>query len=237
MAVVRERNADGFKVIVCCSFSHRADASEIEALKQRVMACEDVLNSLEVSGAFDFVIEARIADLAAYSLKRKAYADPLARLVDRFEASFVCREFVRDEGHAPPCFWVPTSGGLRRIESPAIDKVTSEGDYCRLHSAGNSYLMHGTMTAILEKLDPNEFLHIHRSTIVRCAFVDRLIHQPHRWFALLQDGSQHRISKSHVGEVLRCLKGDSSKLVDDSSKLRQFNEPAYRIEEQEMQRG
>ena len=217
MSAIRIADADGIQVVVCCSFNHRADLAEIEALKQRVIACEHVRHSMEVSGAFDFMIDAVIEDLPTYNAKRKSYAEDLAKLVERFEASFVCRRFIRADVEEEDSFWIPSSGGLRRIDVSAIDKVTSEGDYVRIHHDGQSSLMHGTMGKVLDKLDPAEFLHIHRTMIVRCGFIDRLTHQPHRWFAELADGSRQRISKGHVAHVLRSVKGDSATPVNGSA--------------------
>lgn len=52
-----------------------------------------------------------------------------------------------------------------------IDWVEAASNYVRLHAAGQEYLLRETMTALEVKLDPSQFVRIHRSTIVR---IDRI---------------------------------------------------------------
>ncbi|WP_309612339.1 LytTR family DNA-binding domain-containing protein [Sphingomonas sp.] len=209
MSGIRVSDTDAIYVIVCCSFNQHANFAEVEALKKRVKACEHVRSTTELSGAFDFMVEAAVADLPTYNAKRKSYAETLSRLVDRFEASFVCSRYDRNETN-DDSLWIPLLSGLRRIHVDSIDKITSEGDYVRIHHGELSSLVSATMASFVEKLDPLQFLQIHRTMIVRCEFINQLIHQPHRWFAELADGTRQRISKSHVAVVLRCIKGDPS---------------------------
>jgi two-component system LytT family response regulator len=55
---------------------------------------------------------------------------------------------------------------LRLIDIEQIDWVESAGNYVRLHVAGERFLLRETMHAFEEKLDPGQFVRIHRSTIV-----------------------------------------------------------------------
>lgn len=230
MKTVPSDGSKGLRVIVCCAFDHRADNREIEALKRRVLACEHVLHAIEVSGSYDFMIEAVVPDLATYNAKRKAYADALTRLVSRYEASFVCQRFVRDI-HEAEGLWIRDSDGMRKVNLRRIDKVTSEGDYVRIHTNGQSHLMHATMASFLERLPSGEFIQVHRSMIVRCQFVERLSHKANRWVALLADGTEQRISKTNLAGVLRCLRDSLPMDGATSSKVVPFTEkPVTRSE-------
>ena len=48
-----------------------------------------------------------------------------------------------------------------------IGWIQAEGDYVRIYADGKSYLVYRTLNELEERLDPAEFLRVHRSTIVR----------------------------------------------------------------------
>ncbi|HSJ25819.1 MAG TPA: LytTR family DNA-binding domain-containing protein [Longimicrobiales bacterium] len=66
---------------------------------------------------------------------------------------------------------VRSGGRIVLLQTSEIDWVEAASNYVRLHAGGKEYLLRETMTALEEKLDPAEFLRIHRSTIVR---IDRI---------------------------------------------------------------
>lgn len=201
---------EGLRVILCFAFDHRAPHSEVEAFKRLIINCEHVIDTVELSGAFDLMVEAKVADLVEYNERLKMAGETIARLVKRYEANFICKRHVRTpEGHAN-YLWVSTTDGMRRIDCHSIDKITAESDYMRLHCGDQSWLHHITMSALLERLDPEEFYQLHRSCVVRADFVERLIHQDDRWVARLQDGTTQNIARSHVQHVLQKLRHWSS---------------------------
>lgn len=104
--------------------------------------------------------------------------------------------------------WVPCAGGRKRIDMGMIDKVIAEGDYMRLFVHDWHCLIHTTIHALKERLDAR-FIQLHRSSIVRIDFIDRLMHHDRRWIARLRDGSQQSVAKSHVSAVLDLMAHDS----------------------------
>lgn len=48
-----------------------------------------------------------------------------------------------------------------------IDWITAQGNYVQIHTAGPAHLLRETMNGIESKLDPEKFVRIRRSTIVR----------------------------------------------------------------------
>ena len=105
--------------------------------------------------------------------------------------------------------WVPCVGGRKRIEIGMIDKVVAEGDYMRLYIQGWHCLIHSTIHALKEQLDAR-YIQLHRSSIVRIDFIERLLHRDRRWVARLRDGSHQPVAKSHVSEVLDLIAHESS---------------------------
>src|SRR5215217_3234080 len=79
-------------------------------------------------------------------------------------------------------FWASDLTGLVRIASRDIDRVSAERDYMRLHVGRRSWLIHHSMTALEEGLDPELFVRLHRSAIVRKDFIAGFTRNPSgRW--------------------------------------------------------
>lgn len=213
MALFEAAPSGEMRVILCLKFDGRASVDEITAFKRALIACDYVLHSVEVSGGFDFMFEAGLPDFAAYQAHLDRFAGPMAALVARHEANFIGRRFVRVM-EREEAIWVPCRDGRRRIDCITIDLVHAEGDYVRIHCGEHSWLLHDTMLHLREKLDGEQFITLHRSTIANVGFIDRLIHRHHYWVAVLANGKEQRIAKSHVSKVLAKLRTDSSTLAD-----------------------
>lgn len=155
-----------------------------------------------------FAVEA--FDLAAvdYLLKPVAH-DRLTRAVDRVEVAL--RNLT--PGDAPALsiepapqwadeFWVPHRSELIRIATDQIDRIEAERDYMRLHVGGHSYLLHQTISSLEERLDPQQFVRLHRSHIVRRDHIARLRHDGSGvWFAALADGGEIRIGRTFLANA------------------------------------
>lgn len=209
MALIEAAPSDEMRVILCLKFDRRAPFDAVAKFKQNLLDCACVVHSVESSGAFDLMIEAGLPDFVAYHALLDDFAIELATLIERQEASFVCRRFLRT-AERDQAVWVPCRDGRRRIDCAAIDLVRAEGDYVRLHCGEQSWLLHDTMHHMRELLDPETFLTLHRSTIVNADFIKRLAHRRNHWVAILGDKTEQRIAKSHVVEILAALRTDSS---------------------------
>lgn len=219
MSSVRPVADDGLRIIMCLAFDHRAPVQDVAAFKATLVECDHVISCCDLYGSFDLMIELEVPDLRAYNQQLEGMKGQLATLVSRYESNFVCNRLVRVERGAPdPAVWVPCNAGVRRIDCSLIDKVTAEGDYMRIHAKGHSWLIHVTMREILERLDADSFVQLHRSATVRCGFVERLVHEGRAWTARLADGSIERIARSHLASVMTTLRANSASNRAASSK-------------------
>ena len=153
--------------------------------------------------AFDgFAVEAFDLSAVDYLLKPVA-AERLARAVER------ARE--RRAIYAAPTpsitdyvkeFWVPHRSEMVRVAASDIERIDAERDYVRLHSAGRNYLLHHTMTGLVTRLDPEMFIRLHRSVIVRRDRIRSLGHdRAGAWHAELVDGETVRIGRTYLARV------------------------------------
>lgn len=99
-------------------------------------------------------------------------------------------------------FWVPHRGEMVRVFTDAIERIDAERDYMRLSVGGRSYLLHQTISELERRLDPERFIRLHRSTIVRRNRIARLSHDGlGAWRAELVDGDAVRIGRSYLAAV------------------------------------
>ena len=105
-------------------------------------------------------------------------------------------------------FWVPQRGGVIRVETRYIDLIEAERDYMRLHVGPKSFLLHETISGLERKLDPSEFIRLHRSTMVRR---DRITGFRHNdagaWEAGLKDGRWLRVGRTYLANA-RAMVGE-----------------------------
>jgi two-component system, LytTR family, response regulator AlgR len=156
--------------------------------------------------AFDQFAVAAFEVAAVDYLMKPVEPDRLQRALDR------ARDYV-DHHRAPSTqaaapsewideFWASDLSGLVRIASRDVDRVSAERDYMRLHVGRRSWLIHHSMTALEEGLDPSLFVRLHRSAIVRKDFITGFSRNPSgRWIARLGDGTEQPVGRLYSDRV------------------------------------
>ena len=87
-------------------------------------------------------------------------------------------EYLEPESEAISRILVKSSGRYFFLKACDIDWIESAGNYVRIHSGGNNYLIRETMINMEKKLDSDTFFRIHRSTIINVEKVKEL----EQWF-------------------------------------------------------
>ena len=197
-------------VVVCVALDHRADTDGLRQFKKCIMECDTVEAVMECSGTFDLIIQARCESFADYTERMDSIADQVRLYASRIEANFVSKTL--NCGCSPDdtrVMWVPCEGGKKSIQISKIDKVLAEGDYMSVHVGSWHCLVHDTMHHLCESLG-DHFILLHRSALVRTDFIERALHFDRRWIVRLCDGTQQRVAKSHVADIIRLMSGESS---------------------------
>lgn len=150
-----------------------------------------------------FAVEAFDLDAVDYVLKPVS-ADRLARAIERAVAR-------RGERRTRPGrylqeLWVPHRSELLRIAVSEVRQIDAERDYVRLHvgppEGSRSYLLLQTIAGLESRLDPEQFIRIHRSTILRRDNIRGLRHDGLGvWSAELQNGEALRIGRTYLARV------------------------------------
>jgi len=156
-----------------------------------------------------FAVEAFDCDAVDYVLKPVAQ-DRLERAVERALARRDAGAPIAEAPAESPWieeFWVPHRSELVRIAVDDIDRIDAERDYVRLHvgqkdGGGRSYLLLHTIQRLEDRLDPERFIRLHRSTIVRRDRIAGLKHDGLGvWSAQLADGELLRIGRTYLAKA------------------------------------
>jgi two-component system, LytTR family, response regulator AlgR len=152
----------------------------------------------------NFAVEAFDLDAADYVLK-PVTPERLARAVLRAAA-----RRIEQPARSNPWLgelWVPYRSELLRISATLVERIDAERDYVRLHvrqadGTLRAYLLLQTVTGLEERLDPGQFIRVHRSTIVRRDRIAGLRHDGlGAWSVELSDGAAVRIGRTYLARV------------------------------------
>lgn len=70
---------------------------------------------------------------------------------------------------------VQMRGKMRVVPVSQIDYVTASGQYVELHVGAHRYIIRESLQHLEERLDPEVFIRVHRSAIVRLSLVENLL--------------------------------------------------------------
>jgi two-component system response regulator AlgR len=147
-----------------------------------------------------FAVEAFDIEAVDYVLKPVA-PDRLRRAIDRAVARRGSPR-TRSKSEWLEELWVPHRSELLRVEVSQVSRIDAERDYVRLHVGDRQYLLLQTIAGLEERLDPDQFIRIHRSTILRRDAIRGLRHDGlGTWSAELEDGDALRIGRTYLAKV------------------------------------
>lgn len=122
---------------------------------------------------------------------------------DRLQAALT---MLARRASTPPRFVASVGNRLRVIDAASVDWVEAADNYVRLHTASGSALIRETLKSVEARLDPEEFVRVHRSQLVRLARIREL--QPLEsgdYTLLLTSGARLTLSRTHRDRVMARL--------------------------------
>jgi two-component system LytT family response regulator len=127
---------------------------------------------------------------------RAVAARQVAELLDHLRA-----------GSAEDRIAIRTDRGVQFVRAAEIDWVEAEGNYVRLHAAGQSHLLREPLHRMQARLDPRRFVRVHRSAVVNLDRVRRLEPWFHGEFeVVLEDGTRLRSSRTFSGRLRELIR-------------------------------
>mgnify|MGYP006201468553 CR=1 FL=1 len=95
---------------------------------------------------------------------------------------------------------------LHILRVPDVDWLEAAGNYVKLHSGSETFLVRATLTSFEERLDPEQFLRIHRSIIVqkpRIRELEPLLQGD--YVLILTDGTRLTTGRSYRSRIVGFL--------------------------------
>lgn len=191
-------DADGFQVIdavgpdrmsvvvfVTAFDAHALRAFDVHAVDYVLKPFEDT-RLREAVGRARMRLQSATGDLAS---QLNALVDTVRRSRGQPYAS---RIMVKDDDR------------IRFVRTDRIDYLEAARNKVRIHVGDHTYEIRSTLRGLSQRLDPSQFIRIHRSTVVN---LDRVAEvQP--WFggdylAILQNGTQLKVSRGCRDRLLR----------------------------------
>jgi two-component system LytT family response regulator len=97
---------------------------------------------------------------------------------------------------------VRTRTATRLIMAQDIDWIEAAGVYVTLHAGGQEFLYRASLGIVASRLDPFQFVRIHRSSVVNLRSIESLERRSHGEFEIeLNDGTRLMLSRSYRAHV------------------------------------
>lgn len=98
---------------------------------------------------------------------------------------------------------IRTGNKVHFVTTSDIICITASSYYAEIHTEHKKYVLRTSLTKLIQKLNPNTFARIHRSTIINIAYINELIHSNFGELDIrMKDHKIFRISKTYKKEFL-----------------------------------
>ena len=181
------------------------ELSGLEVARRMRHPCEIVFTT-----AYDrFAIAAFELGALDYLMKpfgRERFAATLARVRERLgRASVSDGERARAALEPGPLRRLFVRQGERIVPIPtgSIVRVQAAGDYAEVHAAAGTFLLHLSLTDLVERLDPGRFEQVHRSHIVNLDEVREMRPFDERRLVLILRNGEEVVASRAASEGLR----------------------------------
>jgi two-component system LytT family response regulator len=113
---------------------------------------------------------------------------------------------LRDLGPRPDRLLVPDGRRMVPIQIADIEWIKAEGDYVRVFAGGRGYLVGRTLKELEARLDPAQFVRVHRSALVQTSHIREVRAEgSSRYKVLLSDGTTVIVSRSRAPELKKWM--------------------------------
>jgi two-component system LytT family response regulator len=170
-----------------------------------------------VSGSEDHALKA--FDYYAFDYLLKPYRDArfektIEKIITQFNKSngTVALEEQKINNHPPKIkgtnnlIPIKNAGKIQFIETQHIHFVEASGYYIEINLSDKKYLLRQSMSKIMDRLDTDNFIRIHRSVIIHLQFMQEIIRPTNKDYAIkMKSGRVFNVSKSYKKELFEKL--------------------------------
>jgi two-component system LytT family response regulator len=189
--VLRKVPANGLPLVIfLTAYDHYALAAfEVNAVDYLLKPIDDVRFTHALERA-----RAQLKTAAIPDIRRR-----LCELLERVESK-------EARSHYETRFAVRTGRRFAIVLLEEIDWIEATGDYVTLHVGNRSHMLRQTMTRLEQQLDPECFIRVHRSAMVRVSRICEIESLPNREYLLrLTNGTAVKSSRRFSDLIERWL--------------------------------
>src|SRR5262245_6426606 len=175
------------------------------------------------TSAVDYLLkpveQKRLIEALERARSRREMRDATARIAELREIIEKLRTERRrvTSKHYETELWIREGDARVRIPIDMIERFEADGDYVRLHIGSRVRLLRARLADLAERLNPERFVRIHRSEIVRHDLVSAIRRRSSgRAFAVLAGGSEVPISKRYLSRVTGTLRLSKREREEDA---------------------
>ena len=104
--------------------------------------------------------------------------------------------------------WIQSRGARHRLAVEHIDWIQAERDYVRVHAAGRTHLIRRSIQTLERELDPEAFVRVHRSALIRLDQVASLARSDTGALCVvLRSGATVAVARRHAATLRARLGG------------------------------
>jgi len=109
------------------------------------------------------------------------------------------KEKIREESGTVERIFVKTGSHIDVIPVHEISHIKAQDDYIELHTAKGNFLKNETMSSIENRLPEENFIRVHRSSIINTGQIEKLEkYGKENYIVILKDKTKVMVSKSRV---------------------------------------
>jgi two-component system LytT family response regulator len=148
---------------------------------------------------FDRTLRSAVERIAARRLLAPAQVLPAA-------VSTLLRDLDASRVHAKRLL-VRRGRQMQFVKTDDVDWMEAQGNYIQLHIGGRAHLLRETMSSLEARLDPAQFVRVHRSAIVNIDRVDHIEPYLHGEYTItMRGGGRLTTSAAHSGKLRSLLR-------------------------------
>lgn len=164
--------------------------------------------------AVDYVVKPidfdRLRSAIEKTRRALAAADAESRLAEMRTVLAALREQSRPDAERryEREIWAERMSEFHPIKVGEISWVEAERDYVRLHTVEHTYMLRETLSNMAERLNPDDFIRVRRSALVRREAVKAIRPVGYGDYRVqLADGQELRVGRTYLKAVRRLISG------------------------------
>jgi two-component system, LytTR family, response regulator len=143
--------------------------------------------------------------LKPYTRERFNQAIQKLRATDNLSIVKSLAESLINNKSYPEKILVNQNQKLIAVAVSNIIQINAERDYSELITSSNKYLSNFGISSIEQKLDPQKFIRIHRSTIINIDYIKEMQKDINNYTVIMQNENKVRVSRSYTDNIKKLI--------------------------------